>query len=275
MESRMLKLRWPATCCGCGAQLPAGTHAQWDPSSRTVTCTECVDATDRPHPDPPAVPTSTPVDQGFAGASARREYLLRKRNREARTRHRHPRIGGLLIAVHRERQHESAYLQGALGEQSVGRALERQAVKGPAQVLHDRRMPRARTNIDHLAIAPTGVYVIDAKAIRGSVRVARPLFGAPRLLVDGRNRRNLVDGLERQVLAVRAALSHINRADVPVRGVLCFTKADLPLFGRCEIRGYRLRHPRGTARALNRNGPLTQPEIDSLARELAHAFPRA
>ena len=184
-------------------------------------------------------------------------------------------IGGLLIAVHRERQHESAYLQGALGEQSVGRALERQARKGAAQVLHDRRMPPGRANIDHLAVAPTGVYVIDAKAIRGSVRVARPLFGAPRLLINGRSRRKLVDGLERQVGAVRRALAGLGRTDVVVHGVLCFTKADLPLFGRCEIRGFSLRHPRATARRLKRNGPLTEPEIEALARELARAFPRA
>jgi hypothetical protein len=223
----------------------------------------------------PSAPPAPPDDRGRAGASARREYLLRKRNREARTRRSHPLIGGLLIAMHRERQHESAYLQGALGEQSVGRALERKARKGPARVLHDRRMPPGRTNIDHLAVAPTGIYVIDAKAIRGSVRIARPLFGAPKLLVNGRSRRKLVDGLERQVVAVRQVLASLDRGEVIVHGVLCFTKADLPLFGSCEIRDFSLRHPRATARRLKRKGSLTGPEIDSLACELARAFPPA
>lgn len=135
-------------------------------------------------------------------------------------------------------------------------------------------MPGGRGNIDHLAIAPTGVYVIDAKAIRGSVRVARPLFGAPKLLVNGRNRRKLVDGLDRQVAAVRQVLTSIGRADVPVHGVLCFTEADLPLFG-CAIGGHRLRHPRATARALNRKGVLGDQAIGELARELGGALPPA
>ena len=30
------------------------------------------------------------------------------------------------------------------------------------RLLHDRRMPRSRANIDHLVVTPTGVYVIDA-----------------------------------------------------------------------------------------------------------------
>jgi hypothetical protein len=180
-----------------------------------------------------------------------------------------------MLALGSEPQHEAAFLQGGRGELSVGRSLERRTAEGPAQVIHDRRMPRGHGNIDQLAVAPTGVYVIDAKAIRGSVRVARPLFGAPKLLVNGRERRKLIDGLDRQVAAVRQVLASVDRADVPVHGVLCFTKADLPLFGGREIRGYRLRHPRATARTLNRKGPLTVAEIDWLVGNLARALPPA
>ncbi len=39
-------------------------------------------------------------------------------------------------------------------------------------------MPGGHGNIDHLAVAPTGVFVIDAKDIKGKVRVANPLFAA-------------------------------------------------------------------------------------------------
>jgi hypothetical protein len=272
----MLKLRWPATCRSCGSALAAGTRVEWDPRTHLVTCVGCARATSQPLGAATSEPLTRPrvVDPGSPGASAQREYLRRRHNREARTRRRHPLIGGALLALSREPQHESAFRRGGLGEASVARMLERRTAKGPAQMLHDRRMPRGRGNIDHLAVAPTGVYVIDAKAIRGSVRVARPLLGAPRLLVNRRNRRNLVDGLERQVLVVREILAGIARADVPVHGVLCFTEADLPLFG-CEIRGYRLRHPRGTARALNKQGALGEQAIATLVRELAQALPPA
>jgi hypothetical protein len=180
--------------------------------------------------DAPALPR---VERGHPGASAQREYLRRKQNRAAGIRRRHPLIGGLMLVLCGEPQHEAAFRQGGRGEQSVAHSLERRTANGPAQIIHDRRMPRGYGNIDHLAVAPTGVYVI------------------------------------------RRVLAGLDRADVPVHGVLCFTKADLPLFGGREIRGYRLRHPRATARRLNRKGPLTVAEIDSLVSNLATALPPA
>jgi hypothetical protein len=61
---------------------------------------------------------------------------------------------------------------------------------------------------------------------------------------------------------------------VPVAGILCFTKADLPWFGR-KIRGYQLRYCRATARQLNRSGPLSADAIAAIASALAVAFPSA
>jgi hypothetical protein len=270
----MLKLRWPATCAGCGATLPAGTYAQWQPGTRAVTCANCVTA---PQEASAArlVSSAPPIDRGRAGWSAQREYLRRKHNRELRTRRQHPLVGGLILSVCREPQHQTAFRQGGLGEASVARTLERRTAKGPTQLLHDRLMPLGRGNIDHLAVAPTGVFVIDAKAIRGAVRVVRPSFGAPRLVVNGHRRNRLVDGLSRQVNAVRGALDAEGYVEVPVHRALCFTEADLPRFGRCEINGYRLRRPRAVARALNRKGALSAEMIDALARRLSIAFPPA
>jgi len=39
---------------------------------------------------------------------------------------------------------------------------------------------------------------------RGEVRVERPWLGKPKLVVNGRDRTKIVDGLDRQVAAVRA-----------------------------------------------------------------------
>lgn len=215
------------------------------------------------------------LDRGSAGASARREYQRRRDNREARVRRRHPLIGGLLLAVGGSPAHETAWARGGRGEESVARGLERRTADGPAIVLHDRRMPGGYGNIDHLALAPRGVFVIDAKAIHGNVRVSRPLLGEPRLLVNGRDRAHLVNGLNRQVAAVRAALARIERAEIAVHGSLCFTAARLPLLGGCEIHGHRLCYGRALARRLNAKGPLTRAEIGELARKLAAIFPPA
>jgi hypothetical protein len=290
----MLKLRWPGVCRVCGTELPAGSTAEWDTTTRKLSCTACLDgkaesaapaspatssrgpdreprgAAARREPEPSA--TSSEFDRGRPGASVSREYRRRKSSRETRTRASHPHIGGLLLALSGSPRHESAFHQGELGERAVAESLERRTARGPAIILHDRRMPRGRGNIDHLAIAPAGVFVIDAKNIRGKVRVANPLFGNQRLLISGRDRTRLIDGLDRQVAAVRTALAANGEAGVPVQGVLCFTTADLPLLGTLKMRGHLMLHRRALAKRLNASGPLDALAIETLARALAGAL---
>ena len=162
-----------------------------------------------------------------------------------------------------------------LGETAVAAYLKKRTARGPAVLLHDRRMPGGYGNIDHLAIAPNGVFVIDAKNVKGKVRVANPLFGAAKLMIRGRDSTKLIDGLDRQVHAVRRALMASGHPSVPVQGVLCFVSADLPSFGTLKIRGHCLLHRRALAKRLNKGGPLQSPAIDLLARALAGALPSA
>lgn len=212
------------------------------------------------------------LERGQAGASAAREYERRKAHREERTRAAHPIISDALLAVRGQPQHETAFRRGAAGEAAVAESLERRLEGGPAILLHDRRMPRGRGNIDHLAIAPTGVYVVDAKDWSGKVRVATPLLGASKLLIAGRDRTSLIDGLDRQVAAVDDALAP---ADITIQGVLCFTRADLPLLGTTRLRGHLLLYRKALAKRLNAQGALSPGAIDALARTLAVAFPPA
>ena len=58
------------------------------------------------------------------------------------------------------------WLRGAAGEVATARILERLSGRGWV-VLHDLAVPGSRANIDHLAIGPTGVWVIDTKSTRG------------------------------------------------------------------------------------------------------------
>jgi hypothetical protein len=273
MSSRVLNLRRADACSVCGTPLAAGTRAHWNAARRVVTCMSCHDKTPVGHAA--RISQRAALDRGHAGASAEREHLRRRRHREARTRSGHPWIGDILLGLRGTPQHERAFAQGSRGERDVGDSLDRRTAKSGAIVLHDRRMPGGYGNIDHLAVAPSGVYVIDAKAVRGKVRISRPLFGKPKLLVGGRNRTKFADGLDRQVGAVRDALGAAGRSDVPVTGVLCFTKADLPLLGGARIRGHRLQYRRALTRKLNRTGPLDRDAIDALAHQLAAAFPRA
>lgn len=197
--------------------------------------------------EPPVSPDSTspalPDDASVAGASARREYERRRAKDEARIRDRWGRLGGVAVFLAEEKQSTRAWAQGAAGEAELGRHLAGIASKDVI-VLHDRRIPRSRANIDHIVIAPTGVWVIDAKRYKGIIRkrveggIIRPR--SELLIVTGRNRTKLVDGVLKQMDLVKAVVG-----DVPVEGVLCFLDPDWPFFGGPFVtRGVHVRGPK-------------------------------
>jgi hypothetical protein len=275
MPSRILKLRRPDQCAHCATDLAAGSQAYWDSDARAVTCLSCLVPPAPPSPAPTPAPQQ-PINRGTAGASALREHERRKHNREQRTRQAHPHIGGLLLALRDEPQHELAFLRGGRGEAAVAGSLEARTAGGPTVLLHDRRMPRGRGNVDHLAISPNGIFVIDAKDWKGKVSVSTPLFGKSKLLIAGRDRTKLLDGLDRQVAAVENALGDAARS-WPIQGVLCFTKADLPMLGlgTTKMRSHLLLYRKAMAKRLNASGPFTLAQIDATARALAAALPPA
>jgi hypothetical protein len=196
-------------------------------------------------------------------------------SRQERVRQAHPRLAGLLLALNSAPQHEAAFARGADGERTVAAGLERRLSDGSVILLHDRRMPAGRGNIDHVVVAPGGVFVIDAKAHKGKVRIARPSLGAERLLIDGRDWTKLLDGLDRQVAAIRQLLDAADYPDVPAHGVLCFTNADLPWLRTATMRGHLLTYGRALAKKLNSDGELAAETIESVARTLAASLPAA
>lgn len=66
------------------------------------------------------------------------------------------------------------WARGAGGEERVAQLLAKH-LDPSVVVLHDRAIARSRANIDHIAIAGSGVWVIDAKRYKGKVAVSKPL----------------------------------------------------------------------------------------------------
>jgi hypothetical protein len=213
------------------------------------------------------------LDAGRAGDSARREYARRKANREARTRLKHRRIGGLLLALQGAPAHERVWDHGAEGEERVARRLAKLCGNGVI-LLHDRGIFGSRTNIDHIAVAPSGVWVIDTKRYKGKVRVVKPLLGNAKLTIAGRDKSTLADGLARQVAAVQAAVGGLG-FDLRVAGAFCFVDAELPLLGSSTFRGFPLLYPRPLARRVRRGGGLSPDQVAAVAAHLASRFPAA
>jgi Nuclease-related domain len=213
------------------------------------------------------------IDLGTAGASARREHERRRANREDRVRAKHPRIGGALLALSDDPTHETVWDRGAGGEEHVAKFLAKYLNDGVV-VLHDRCIPRSRANIDHIAVAPSGVWVIDSKRYKGKVAVSKPLFGKAKLTIAGRDKSKLVEGLAKQVALVEAAMPEV-APGVQVRGALCFVDADLPMLGKLSFNGYPLLYPRPLAKRINGDGPLAGKRVRGVAAELARRFPAA
>ncbi|QIK71536.1 NERD domain-containing protein [Propioniciclava coleopterorum] len=214
---------------------------------------------------------------GVAGASAAQEYRRRHDARRERVTGAYPRMGRLLLAVFDDPQTTQAWSTGAVGEQQLGGMLA--TIAGPElRVLHDRRIPGSRANIDHLVVSPTGVHVVDAKRYRNKrpdVRIEGGLLTPRRrfLTVGGRDRSDLVEGVSRQVQRVRAALE--GEPDVDVHGHLCFLDADWGLLQRpFTVDGVGVAWPRRLKKELTEPGPLGAERIADLQWLLHQAFPR-
>ena len=219
---------------------------------------------------------SGPDWTGRAEASARREYERRLQARRARVLARHPRVGRLLLAVAGTPPHEESWRTGAEGEEQTARRLNALLHGRGVVLVHDRRMPRSRANIDHLAIGPGGVTVIDTKKISGKVRVRRDggMLSASRarLEIGGHDQTRLVDGVCRQVAVVTEVLG----GTVGVIGAMCFVESDgLPLFSNMKLDGVRIAGLRGVARLARRDGPHDPNDVQEIAERLRAALPEA
>ncbi|MEI2671103.1 MAG: nuclease-related domain-containing protein [Marmoricola sp.] len=113
---------------------------------------------------------AVPDDAGTAGSSARREYERRKAKDEERLRQKWGKLGGIAVALSDEKQSTKAWATGAVGEERLGARLD-SLVSESIAVLHDRRIPGSKANIDHIAIT-AGRHLGDRReAVQGSSRV--------------------------------------------------------------------------------------------------------
>lgn len=267
MSERRIALRYPAQCVRCQTALNPGTEAFWDSGARTASCLECPAAL-TPEPSPRVFVS------GIAGASARREGARRSTRREERIQQQFGRLSGLVMALSDDPQATKAWGQGAVGEERLAKILNRLS-GAQLHLLHDRRIPRTRANIDHIAVAPSGVYVIDAKHYSGRVERRKPLFArSASLLVGGRDQTKLVPGIEKQVEVVRDATSSL--APLPIKGVLCFVGAEWGLFRQpFTVGAVDILWPEALAKRLTTEGPLTPEVIEAVSRVLEAGLPSA
>ena len=248
-QEKRMKLRYPGVCRLCGTDLPARADAIYERATKTVRCIGCRTSGElEPASGAAPVEVSEP-DAGVAGSSARREYERRKARDEERLRQKWGKLGGIAVALSDEKQSTKAWATGAVGEERLGARLDSLASDTIA-VLHDRRIPGTKANIDHIAVTAAGIWVIDAKRYRGrpELKIEGGILRSrvEKVLVGRRDCTMLVDGVLKQIDLVREVVG-----DLPVTGALCFVEADWPLMGGAfTTRGVHALWPKRLAKLL-------------------------
>jgi hypothetical protein len=233
-QPRLQRLRFEGTCASCRTAQPPGTEAWWYADKKEIVCVSC------------------------------------------RQLKRHARIGNLILHVTDEPQTTRSWGSGAGREKALGARLDELADERLV-VLHDRRISASRGKIDHLAVTPGGVFVIDSERYSGKLEkrnLGNVLRSDVRLYVGGRDRTNLLQGVEDQAEVVRAALKPAGYVDVPIRAVLCFIGAEL-FASPFKLGNVLVTYPKFLYELLGKNTEIKTSAIQDAARVLAMALQSA
>jgi hypothetical protein len=127
-------------------------------------------------------------------------------------------------------QEARSWRLGARGERRTARILERLERDGFV-AFHDLAVPGSPANVDHLVIGPTGVFVIDSKLYRGTVRVGPD----GRLWYGGRSLDRVLGTLWWEAQQVAEAFA--GGREIRIYPVLCMHEARLPWLEELTVDG--------------------------------------
>ena len=106
------------------------------------------------------------IDRGVAGRSTLGEYERRHAKGSSAIRQRWGRLAGLVLALSEDPQSTRAWERGSTGESKLAQSLAK-LKRDDVIVLHDRRVPGSRANIDHIVVCPVGRVRRRRQAVHG------------------------------------------------------------------------------------------------------------
>jgi hypothetical protein len=263
---RLLRLRYPAVCATCGIALSKGSEAYWDRATRQATCLACAPIPGGPLP-------------GTAGASAAAEGDRRRDKRVEDVRRKYGDHAAVVAEEMAGREMDATWGKGSTGESRLAAYVTKEV--GDAVIpLHDRLIPGTRGNIDHIFIASTGIWIVDAKTYKGKVvkrEVGSLLRRTNQVYVGGRNRSNLANGVNKQVAAVIAALkSDSSLTGIEVDAALCFLDSEWGLLDfPFQVGNVWVLYSGALRKRLKKKGALSRETMERIARRLDLSLPPA
>lgn len=223
------------------------------------------------------------VNNGTAGGSAQAEYERRAARHAEDVRRRRPRvlafgavvaIVGLVLlivnplwgavvllgdlalvlsALFTMPKTITAWQIGAEGEGRTGRLLQPLEAEG-FRILHDRKIPGSRANIDHIVIGAPGIFVVETKSYSGALKIR-----GNDVYVAGRRKTGMIDEVKREAAAVKAALTdELAAYGWTVTPIICVHRSDLPWF-RSEVAGVRIVSGKDLVKRLRKADPVLSP----------------
>jgi hypothetical protein len=246
MSWQSKSLRFGGVCDSCGTHIAVRTTGWHSPELKKVRCVECgAPPDDAPLADVTEVPSLGPDPIGGSAAL-----------REARSRR------------------DPKWVKGAAGEYLMDQSLHNHVSKD-AVILTDRRVPGTKSNIDHVVVAPSGVWIIDSKHWKGRIEYKAPTITSvdTRLYVDGKDRTSVVEAMYALVIPVAQA---IQDRSVPVHPALVFVNGDWSIAALPRLianRPYQhlgvwITPPRILTKMINQPGPLDAEAVQQLGRKL-------
>jgi hypothetical protein len=145
-------------------------------------------------------------------------------------------------------------------------------------LLNDRRIPGSRSSIKYIVVAPAGVFVIDAKDMKGLVHTKRPgplsSLGPGELHIGRRNCTPMLDTIAQQVDAVRQALrTKPWAADIPVHAMLCLTRAQWGFASPIELGDVWVGWPKLVRPRVKSPALMDSPMVTEVSMILADRLP--
>ncbi|MDD4735787.1 MAG: nuclease-related domain-containing protein [Kiritimatiellae bacterium] len=172
---------------------------------------------------------------------------------------------GLALVLYAGEKRLASYFKGAQGEEQVARALH--LLPPGFTVFHGLLLRGAVSDMDHVVVGPTGVFVVETKNWAGTMSVV-----GQDILYDGRRPdRSPLEQVKQAVGALQKSLSERCGRSIPVSPIICFAGGRLE-GGVQGVAGVMLCGPDDLRHVLTEPGefPLSEAEAAAVAGELRH-----
>jgi hypothetical protein len=163
---------------------------------------------------------------------------------------------------------ETTFIEETTLERRTDRNRDERAV-----VLRHRRIPGSRDTIDHIVVAPSGIWVIEA--ITTSGKVAQRNVGGwfkqePRLYVSDKDQTALLAAVERKSEAIERIIETLDVHGMSVDRAACFTSAEWPrLFAKpLRIADVWVTWPNNLVEMIIADGPLDVAAVRTVSDHL-------